>query len=374
MQGQPDQIIVIEVESSERVHTDQRGETFLRIGDENRRLGPVEAQELRFDKGDSVFDGTLVEATEISDLDPQLVDRYLSRAGARSRDALRARGLVSLGGRIERPTVAGLLLLGREPQRAFPQAAVRVLEYRGATRETGPRANVIRDRRIEGPLPHQIDGAKRLLRRWLPSAMRLQASGRFEQAAFIPEFAWIEAIVNAVVHRSYSFAGDHIRVELFENRVEVHSPGRLPGLVRLENIRSTRFARNPRIARALNDLGYGRELGEGVRRMFDEMERAGLPDPIYAQGPASVAVTLLADPLAARLLRQLPRGSERFVEYFARRGSVTTQEASNLLGVSRPTARGYLEQIASLGLIDHVGSSRTDPRGFWRLHRVGRGV
>ena len=104
--------------------------------------------------------------------------------------------------------------------------------------------------------------------------------------------------MNAVVHRSYSLGGDHVRVELFEDRLTVESPGRLPGLVRLENIRSTRFARNPRIASAMNDLGYGRELGEGVDRMFQEMELAGLPDPVFTQGPASVLVTLLADPLA----------------------------------------------------------------------------
>ncbi len=90
--------------------------------------------------------------------------------------------------------------------------------------------------------------------------------------------------MNAVTHRSFSLGGDHVRVELFDDRLEVESPGRLPGLVRLENIRSTRFARNPRIARALSDLGYGRELGEGVNRMFEEMNRVGLPDPVYHQG------------------------------------------------------------------------------------------
>ena len=81
--------------------------------------------------------------------------------------------------------------------------------------------------------------------------MRLGTRGRFTRSTIIPEFAWLEAIVNAVTHRSYSIGGDHIRVEIFDDRIEIGSPGRLPGLVRIDNLRSTRFARNPRIARAL---------------------------------------------------------------------------------------------------------------------------
>jgi Putative ATP-dependent DNA helicase recG C-terminal len=171
---------------------------------------------------------------------------------------------------------------------------------------TGAGANVAADRRLEGPITAQIDLARRLLRRWLPRAIRLQVEGRFGSATLIPEFVWLEGVVNAVTHRSYSIGGDHVRVELFDDRLEVESPGRLPGLVRVDNIRSTRFARNPRIARALSDLGYGRELGEGVNRMFEEMNRAGLPDPVYVQGPASVAVILLADPMSRRILDRLP--------------------------------------------------------------------
>lgn len=369
--GQPDQIAVIEVESSERVHANVRGETYLRVGDENRRLGPLEAQELRYDKGDSIFDATPVSDADLTALDQALIDRYLRRVRARA-DAevvLPARGLAVDRDGLLRPTVAGLLVLGRSPQRDFPEAFVRLLRYRGSSRETGARANVVADRRLEGPITAQIDAARRLLKRWLPQAIRLEREGRFERATLIPELVWLEAIVNAVTHRSYSIGGDHVRVELFDDRLEVESPGRLPGLVRLDNIRSTRFARNPRIARALSDLAYGRELGEGVNRMFEEMSRVGLPDPVYAQGPASVRVILLADPVSRRILDRLPPGSERFVEYLSRAGRVTTTEAVELLAASRPTVLRYLYGLAEAGLIEHVGTSRKDPRGYWRLSR-----
>jgi ATP-dependent DNA helicase RecG len=376
VRGGGDELAVIEVEPSDHVHETVRGETFLRIGDENRRLGPVESMELRYDKGQSIYDGSAVPGATDTDFDPAAVSRYVNavHGGVRRSAILRSRGLVAGGHGAYKgaPTVAGILLLGKDPQRSFPQAELRLLRYHGASRETGVRANVIQDVRLSGTLERQIDAARRRLRRWIPSAIRLQEGGRFEAATLIPETAWLEAIVNAVVHRSYSMSGDHVRVELFADRLEVESPGRLPGLVRIQDLRSMRFARNPRIARALADLGFGRELGEGINRMFEEMQRVGLPDPIYDQGQASVRVTLLADTVAGRILEALPPGLERFVEYLSRTGRVTTTQAVTLMEVSRPTALAHLHRLAEMGLLEHTGTSPKDPRGYWRLGREPR--
>jgi len=372
-QGDPDHVVVIEVEASERVHENTARDTFLRIGDENRKLGPFESQELRYDKGDSTFDGRPALDARDAEVDPDRVRQYLAsiRVSGRPDPALRARGLmVEYRGRLV-PTVAGILVLGREPQAHFPEAFVRLLRYRGGTRESGARSNVIQDVRMTGPIPEQIVAARRRLRRWLPAAVRLRSSGRFGRETFVPEPAWLEAIVNAVIHRSYAIGGDHIRVELFDDRLEIESPGRLPGLVRIDNIRTIRFARNPRIARALADLDYGRELGEGVNRMYEEMGRAGLPEPVFAQTPASLRVTFLADPMSARILAALPTGSERFVEHLSRTGRVTTSETIQLLGVSRPTALAYLHRLGDAGLIEAVRTSPNDPRGFWRMRPRG---
>jgi ATP-dependent DNA helicase RecG len=370
--GRGDEVVVIEVEASERVHQTAKGDTFLRVGDENRKLGLVEAQELRFDKGESIFDGSPVEGTGPDDLDGELVDRYLEsvQASIERDEALRARGLVVEKDGGVQLTVAGLMVLGEHPQAHLPEASIRVLRYNGSSRETGVRANVTADERIEGPIPVQIEKVQDIVHLNLPRAIRLGQEGRFVDRTVIPEGVWLEAIVNAVTHRSYSIGGDHIRIEVFDDRVEVESPGRLPGLVRLDNIRSSRFARNPRVARAMSDLGFGRELGEGVNRMFEEMNRVGLPDPVYEERPASVQVTLLADALAGRILDKLPSGSERFVEFLSRGDRVTTTQAVELLGVSRPTALKYLHELREEGLIAHIGSSLKDPRGYWQLRRT----
>ncbi len=367
--GQPDHLLIIEVEVSEHVHENQSHETYLRVGDENRRLGPVEAQELRYDKGTTFFDGTPARAASRDDLDDESVADYLRRIGgtARPENALASRGLLTrVQGRLV-PTVAGLLVLGRDPQVEFPEARIRLLRYQGTARESGERSNVLSDVQIGGPLRNQIQGARNYLRRWLGTAIRLRPGGRFRPQGLIPQGAWLEAVVNAVVHRSYSMGGDHIRVAVFGDRVEVESPGRLPGLVRIETMRSIRYARNPRIARAVLELGFGRELGEGVVRMFEDMQRAGLPDPIFRQGPASVSVALLMDPLGARMLRELPAGSERLVEYLLTNGTATTSEARDLLGVSVNTARRYLNALLEAGYLEHDRQSVRDPHGRWRI-------
>lgn len=366
--GEASEIAVIEVEPAEHPHTNAKGETFLRIGDGTHRLGPAEAQELRYDKGEAAFDGRLSEAGDDA-LDDALTERYVAIIGASSRTgALTARGLAVERDGVPRATHAGLLLLGSRPQLHYPQAYVRVLLHEGRGRETGARANVVEDRRVEGPIVRQIDEARAIIGEWLPRAIRLGEGGRFQPETIIPRDAWMEALVNAVTHRSYSLGGDHVRVSLFRDSVEVESPGRLPGLVRIENIRRTRFARNPRIARALSDLGYGRELGEGVNRMFEEMQRAGLPAPFYEQGPASVRLTLRADPLSARILERLPSGSGRFAEHLTQRERVTTTEAVNLFERSRPTTLRYLRNLERAGLIERVGSTH-DPTAYWRLVR-----
>ncbi len=364
-EGEEDAVVLLETEASEQVHTNARGETFLRVGDSTRKLGPIDAQELRYDKGDAAFDGR-VSAAGIDQLDDAIVERYLQAVGASSRSALTARKLTTRQDGETRATVAGLLVLGTHPQQQYPEASIRILRYEGRGRETGARANVVGDRRIEGPLVHQIAEASALVREWLPEAIRLGQDGRFGATTVIPEAAWLEAIVNAIAHRSYSLGGDHIRVSLFQDRVEVESPGRLPGLVRVESIRETRFARNPSIARALNDFGYGRELGEGVNRMFEEMQRAGLPEPLYEQGPASVQVTFKADPTAARMLDLLPPGSGRFVEHVMQQGRVTTSEAIDLLGHSRPTVLRYLRRLQEAGLFERKGSTY-DPTAYWQF-------
>jgi ATP-dependent DNA helicase RecG len=363
--GESDTLFVIDVEPGEVVHANVRDEVYLRVGDENRRLGFVQRQELLYDKGQANYEVRPVPEAHLDVLDLDLLDSYVEALGATDPfRVLQARGL-SVG---ESLTIAGCLLFADFPQQFLPEAFIRVVRYRGRERGTGERQQIVEDTRLEGPLPNQMLNARDSVRRLQPVRRALMADGKFGSVPLVPEDAWLEGIVNAAIHRSYSVAGDHIRVEIFDDRIEISSPGRFPGLVDLGELPdATRFARNPRIARVCADLNFGQELGEGIRRMFEEMREAGLSDPIYRQTSGSVLLVLSAEPVDRRLEARLPENARQITAALRSGERLSTGEVAGLLGVSRPTAQRELNALKEAEIIEWVGKSPRDPRAYWRL-------
>lgn len=364
--GGADQLLVIEIPPGEAVYANVRDEVYLRIGDENRRLTYPQRQELLYDRGHGSYEGRIVEEATFGDLDYNLLVGYAKALRHPEPERLlRARGLAAENSRL---TIGGVLLFAEHPQRVLPEAFIRVLHYSGNERGTGARQRLIRDEKIEGPIARQLIRAREIVAEEQPRRRALASSGEFEAVPLVPEDAWLEGIVNAAVHRSYSLAGDHIRVEIFSNRIEITSPGRFPGLVDVANpVDAPRYARNPRIARVCADQNFGQELGEGIRRMFEEMRLAGLTDPLYDQSSASVRLTLLGEPVDRRLEARLPRGSRLIMSALRDAGSLSTGEIAETIGVSRPTAANHLKTLQAAGLIVWTGKSANDPRASWSL-------
>jgi len=364
--GERDHLLVLEVETSEKVHANQRDEVFLRVGDENRRLSFAQRQELLYDKGQASYESTVVPGATRDDLDEELLASYASAVNHPEPDRLlAARGLVTRKGEM---TVAAVLLFAEHPQTWLPEASVRVLRYQGRERGTGARQRLLDDVRIEGPVPRQLLEARKAIFDRLPTRRALGASGRFERIGLLPEDAWLEGLVNAIIHRSYSVSGDHIRVEIFDDRVEIESPGRFPGIAQSgDPLHITRFARNPRIARVCADLNFGQELGEGIRRMFEEMRLAGLADPAYHQTAGSVRVTLMSTPVDHALEARLPRGARDLVRIIREAGRISTGDIVDATGRSRPVVLRQLRALESAGVIAWVGHSPKDPRAYWML-------
>lgn len=363
-----DHLLVIDVEPSGIVYANQRDEVFLRVGDENRRLNFRQRQELVYDKGQALFEATIAAGATLSDLDRNLLSSYADALQHPVAERLLvARSLANQDGDL---TAAAVLLFGMAPQVHFPEAFVRTLRYLGVERGSGRRQRLTHDRRYGGPIPIILQEATEGLRALQPTRQALSLGGRFEATGLIPEDAWLEALVNAVVHRSYSLAGDHIRVEIFDDRMEIESPGRFPGLVSPdEPLDATRFARNPRIARVCSDLHFGQELGEGIRRMFEEMRLAGLPDPLYHQTAGSVRLTLLATPVDRELEARLPSGSRKILGLLRQAGPLSTGDLVKVTGMSRPSVIRRMTTLRDAGLVEWSGKTAKDPRARWLLRR-----
>lgn len=362
--GETNELLVIEVEPGDSVHANQKDEVFLRVGDKNRKLNFSQRRELLFDKGQASYEASASGAS-LATLDRPLLEGYAIAVGASDpENLLRARGLADKS----ELTIAGCLLFAEAPQAFLPEAFIRVLRYRGKERGSGARQQLVDDVRLEGPISKQLSGAKEAVERLQPTRRALGEGGSFEDVPLVPGDAWLEGIVNAAVHRSYSMVGDHIRVEIFDDRIEISSPGRFPGLVDFSHpLETTRFARNPRIARVCADLGLGQELGEGIRRMFEEMRQAGLTDPVYRQTSGSVELQLSVEPVDLQLEERLPKRSRAITRSLRAAGRMSTGEMAEALAISRPVVQRELNLLKEAGVVQWVGKSPKDPRAYWQL-------
>ncbi|HVG60870.1 MAG TPA: ATP-binding protein, partial [Hyalangium sp.] len=254
----------------------------LRVGDKTVQASESQIQALKF-RGVVESWESRPSQMHIADLDPTLIARArtLSGLGALSNEAyLLKRKLADQRGR-ELVLRRGAELLFAKDGPDHPNAGVRIFRVIGTERRYGAEHNVEERPRIEGRLPHVLEEAFRLIEGFVRHPSRL-VGNRFRSVPEYPEFSWKEALLNAIAHRDYLIEGRTTEVWFFDDRLEVTSPGGLVPDVSLEELlRLTRVhvSRNPRLVRALVDLGFMRDQGEGIPRMFAEMEGLFLPAP-----------------------------------------------------------------------------------------------
>lgn len=381
--GEDDLVLVLDIEpsTSHSVARMSDGDVFLRQNDKSVKLNREQVIALEFDKGQRIFEDELVKDSSIDDVDHEVLDRYKEILGTEVSDeqVLRSRRFMRDG----KLTVAGALLFAQDPSVMMPQARVRILRYDGVKMETGERLNITKERCFCGPLPKVIQGAYELISSMLREFQFLGPDGKFQTVPEYPEFAWFEGLVNAVTHRDYSFRGDYIRISMFDDRMEIISPGALPNIVTLDNMRTTRYSRNPRIARTLVEFGWVRELNEGVQRIYTEMQNSLLGDPVYSEpGKTKVQLTLennivartvrrseaLEDKMSSEAIASLSEYELAAIRLAFANGKVTARELAAHIGRDRRTANRVLSKlIKDGGLLEWHGSSPTDPRQFYKI-------
>ncbi len=371
--GKADRIMLIEVAPSRKLHATSKDEVYLRIGDQSRKLTFEERMQLAYDRGEASWESTPVPDFSLDELDKGLLQRYRRICGTslNPERLLVARNLAEQISKRITLNRAGVLLFAKNPYRWFPRADLRFLRYEGTIAETGPRMNLVKDIRLDLPLPKLLDEAFRVVSTQLREFTRLVKGGKFETTLEYPVFAWQEAISNAVIHRAYSITGTDIQVKMFDDRLEVESPGKLPGLVRLHNMREIHFARNPLIARIMTEMKYMRDFGEGVDRMIREMEAMALEPPVFEEYAFMFRVTLRNN-LEQRQLRQtatpiiednrlanLNERQKKAVSYLQRKGRITVEEYLKLNpGIHKRAAQRDLKSLSDLKIIKAEGGKK----------------
>ena len=259
-------------------------EEIMRVGDKSKKLSFDERMQLMYDKGERFFEDKPVPDADIDDIDMDFVKSYMDKIGYSKSPMeylLENKGFVKEKNHSFQISTAAILLFGKNPQLYFPRARVRFIRYEGIRECVGAQMNVIKDVIFEGNILNMLTKAISYLDTQIKEKTYLGADGLFVTEEEYPKFVRQEIIVNAITHRDYSIRGTDIQIKMFEDRIVVESPGRLPGLVKVGNIRHTHFSRNPKIAEFLRVYNFVKEYGEGVDRMCRELEAAGLQSPEY---------------------------------------------------------------------------------------------
>jgi ATP-dependent DNA helicase RecG len=303
--GKPGHIVLLRVEKSDQVHSIIGDGTWTRMDASNRELNASEIAELSYRRGVRSAASELVPV-KLSLLETDMWRLFATARGLRAgtfAEQLQRIGLADeLNGEMH-PTRAAVLLFAGEPGGLLAaydtRADIRLMIYEGKAVVHGATPNFRKAvRTIRGPLIEQIDIAKTAVLFALAQGITLANSG-FETRHLYPERVVTEAIVNAVIHRDYRLNRD-IFIRIFDDRIEIESPGVFPGSITPGNIsKAGSKARNPLIAQNLREFPVAPNIdaGEGVKMMFAEMAAAQLYPPQYSQNTdsevESVTVTLL---------------------------------------------------------------------------------
>lgn len=353
--GQPGHVVMLRVDKSDQVHSVVGNGTWTRMDSSNRELSAAEIADLAYQRG------VRSAASELVPIKLDLLETPTWRTFSAARglktgtmaEQLQRIGLADTVASELRPTRAAVLLFAEEPGSLLAahgsRADIRLMVYSGKTAAPGAVPNLRKSPlTIRGPLIVQIDDAVKAVLRELEEGLTLASSG-FKTRHVYPERVVKEAIVNAVVHRDYRLNRD-IFVRIFDDRIEVESPGTFPGNITAGNIsRTGSKARNPLIVQNLREFPVAPNIdaGEGVKMMFAEMAAAKLYPPRYSQNTdaavENVTVTLL------NLAR--PSTWDEVSDWLDRERSITNSKLREISGLDTLAASKQLKSWVGQGVL-----------------------
>jgi ATP-dependent DNA helicase RecG len=359
-------LIGIQVPRSMELHSLHDGRILIRSGIRNRPLSGDEVRDLAASRNSAEFETEVVPGARPSDLDQEIIREYLDKREARGgalitsiSELLFDIGATDRGGN---PTTLGILIFGKNPQTFFPQSSVVFVKFPG----TEPRADsggigYGRRDELSGPVARIVERAWNVVYEEMRVGATVNGLEREELTEY-PRFAVREAVVNAVAHRDYRIKGRRIEIRMYANRMEIISPGGLPGYMTLDNLVEEHFSRSPRLVNGLYQWGYIEELGLGIDQMIEEMVQAGHAPPTFRATDHSFTVTLSNKRERAAVpkwTRSMNERQTRALTFVRENGSITNREYQQLCSdVSTETLRLDLVDLVDRGILLKIGSKK----------------
>lgn len=349
-------VLHITVQRTPSVARSHDKKVFVRRGAQNLEVKGADAlRRLELDKGITSFEkqpvsadlGVLTQSDNLAKFVKQVVPMQTPSVFVRKQSLSRN----------NQPLVAGVLLFAEEPQALLPKSGVKLFRYRTTAAE-GTRDTLAGDTTaIEGTTYDLIAQAVKQTVAMVEGIQRLGPKG-LEPVEY-PDIALHEIVTNAILHRDYSIASD-VQIRVFEDRIEVESPGRLPGHVTTRNILKSQFARNGVMVRLIHKFPNppNKDVGEGLNSAFDAMKKSRLKPPVIREEENSVIVEIRHDKLASP--------EESVMDYLANHEEINNRTARNLTGItSENTMKDVFLRLAKRDLIERI-PNRKGTSSAWR--------
>ena len=380
--GYENHILLMEIPASMYLHTNQADEAFMRVGDKSRKLSFDERVQLMYDKGERFYEDTAVYGATVENIDMDAIAEYTRLVGYSKTplEYLRENnGFVTTNKQGEEDvSTACILLFGKNPQKFFPRARTRFIRYEGIDEKVGAEMNVIKDVTFEGTILNQVKKTIEFIETQVREHTFLGQHGQFVTRRDYPEFVIQEMTVNSVCHRAYSIKGTEIQIKMFDDRLVFETPGKLPGMVKPTNIRNTHFSRNPKIAAFLKAYHYVKEYGEGVDRIYRELEANGTSALSFRTDDFILKITVpkviekvsvnVTDNVTENAIDTSQKTSQKtpqkIIELVRDNPYISTSEMADIIGIDRRNIARNIKKLQDQGIVRRVGP---DKGGFWEI-------
>jgi ATP-dependent DNA helicase RecG len=295
-------ILHISIPKSPKVHYTSAGECFIRVNARKVKIKGERITQLGYSKGAEPYERRQVSDMDVEDItDSTALVSYMERIGTQLEPEifLKKQRLLTKFHEERVPNVGCVLLFDEQPQATLDtRCAVKVYRLRTTEKDYKREQLDGTPLTINGPIEDVISKTISAVTELVEGASFYDGD-RLVKLTY-PAEALKEILVNAVIHRDYSLSDD-IHVKVYDNRVEIKSPGKLPGYMSIDNIYDDRFSRNPNIVRMLHNLPnpVNHDIGEGLDTAKNELKKAGLIPPVFEETANSFIVTIKHQKIAS---------------------------------------------------------------------------
>ncbi len=339
-------LLHITVKKVKEIVRSASGDIYLRVNAGKIKLDTAEKiKQLEFDKGIITFENEWVECPlERVENSESIINFMINVIPAgEPKKYLENQDLI----KEKHSRVSGILLFCDEPAAFLPKrSSIKIMRYKTKQEAISREYLIGTPLTIEGDIYTQIYDAVEQTKKIIEEAKRLGAEG-LEEVQY-PNETLHEVITNAVLHRDYSIAAD-TQIRIFDNRVEIESPGRLPGHVTVENILNTQSARNPQIVRLINKFPDppNKDVGEGLNTAFEAMKNLKLKPPEISEEENSVIVRIRHEPLAS--------AEELVLQYVQDHEEITNATGREITGIKDSNQmKDVFIRLKDLGQLERV--------------------